>query len=137
MILLLVVIAIGSVVSLGWMAERYSSILGSSSSSDGEAASATLDRFVQARSELLEAIRDEKLSLEPNQEGSVGAFAVLRQRALTRVRMDPADYREMRARYQSWLKDRAGLLSPWRELFEERETALLAIDLGDLESLDR
>jgi hypothetical protein len=137
MILLLVVIAIGSVVSLGWMAERYSSILDRSGSTDGEAASAMLGRFIQARLELLETIRSENLSFDSSQNSGVGAFAVLRQRALAKVGMDAADYREMRARYQSWREDRAVVLSPWREALEAQAAMLLTIDLGELEPLDR
>lgn len=140
MILLLVVIAIASVVSLGWMAERYSSLLETARSTESDPVEAMIERFIEARVELQRFIVDEEVRFDPTAEGEAAArsgFAVMRQRALQRARMDPADYREMRARYQRWQEDRTALLSPWRELFERNAERLASIDLKELERLDR
>ena len=128
-LLLLGVMAVGAVVVLGWMAQRYQSILTTAESGDAGRIQQVVDRFVETRRQLIER-QDEW------QEADALAFAALRTEIQRRVGMDAADYREARLHFRSWLD--SGSTDPlWGAAFDAREAQARGASLGDQEERDR
>ena len=119
-----------AVVSLGYIAQRYTKVLeGQSSSLLG--ARQEVDHFIKVRRGMRQQI-DSWKSGPPRKN----ALTATRDRALLLYSVDPESYAEVRRQYRAWREGNLGAGTPMAAALEQRKDELGRLDLGAYESLD-
>ena len=143
LILILAGMALLGVVALSVVAERYSKVIaqrrdgsGQTENQTAQAAAAQVDAFVRVRLALRVTI-DAGTFEDVEPAARALAFSAERDRVLSSVRVQEADYRELRQHFRQWVRDPAKLTGVWKDAFENRRQALAGCGLGELETLDR
>jgi hypothetical protein len=137
----MLVMAVGAVVALGYMAQRYGRLLDPGVRTAGEArpvdvaippeeAPAQVEEFVAVR----EAMRAE-IDVAQDEAPDPDALLRVRDEALSSAGMAGEHYATLRAGYRQWLRGRLpqGTLA---DAFEVRRTRLERASLGRYEPLD-
>jgi hypothetical protein len=155
MLLLMVIVAIGSVVALMLLAQRYNSILEKravteESSVEGQPVPdiatdsfelgvteivRTIDDFIQVR-QILGALIEGEATGETQQENTdvKERLEASLKAALGQQGMGEADYRQLSLFYRQWKAGSTALSPILLEAFERRREELAEIDLGEYES---
>ena len=119
-----------AVVSLSYIAQRYSKVLeGQSSSVLG--ARQEVDQFIQVRRGMRQQI-DSWKGGPPRQN----ALTATRDRALLLHGVDPESYAEVRRQYRAWREGKLGAGTPLAAALERRKDELGRLDQGAYEPLD-
>jgi hypothetical protein len=129
-ILILMLLAIGGVSALAFIAYRYTRVLDEGVVSDEESVR-QVDAFIRVRQGMMREVgswEDGAFSRE--------ALAVVRDRALALHDVDPQKYAEIRTLYRAWRDGRLRAGTPVASAFERRREKLREIDLGVHEPLD-
>jgi hypothetical protein len=129
-ILILLVLAIGGVSALAFIAYRYTRVLDEGTVSTEEAVR-QVEAFIRVRGGMMREIA--------SWEGgaySREALAVVRDRALALHDVDPETYGEVRTLYRAWRDGRLRAGTPVAAALERRRGELRGLDLGVYEPLD-
>ena len=126
-----IVIALGviALVSLGYIAQRYTAVLDGPSAPVLEARR-EVDHFIKVR----RGMRQEIDSWSGPSGNNV--LTATRDRALLVHGVDPESYAEVRRQYRAWREGKLGAGTPMAAALERRKDELGRLDLGAYESLD-
>ncbi len=163
MLLVTGVLAIGGLLVLLFLAQRYSRILAeqpsasppavteastpapstSAPAGDSQAgrALALVDRFIAVRRAVAEAIRQEigEATLDPGVTLDAAGFVRVlegRDRAIEAQQLEPEAYVRLRTLYFAWRGEGHAPTVAFRQAFERRREALESVELGPFESED-
>jgi hypothetical protein len=142
MLLVSVLLALGGLGSLAWMAQRYGRLAGTRAARARPAAPSRSDPAPEALGQVdafLEVRRlvGRALAAPAGRPVDAESFRATRERALDEVGMTAAAYERMRERYRAWRAGASPLDDPTARAIERRRRELGGADLGPYEPLDR
>lgn len=129
-ILILMVLAVGGLTALGFIAYRYTRMLEATGTTTEEAAR-RVDVFIKVRQGMRNEI-DSWSDGQPNRE----SLTAVRDRALALHGVDLDTYSEVRESYRAWRGGRLRAGTPMAAALEGRREELGRADLGTYEPLD-
>jgi hypothetical protein len=129
-LLILLVVAVGGVSALGYLAYRYTRLIEGEVTS-GEDAVRRVDAFIAVRRAMRREI-DSWHDAGPRPE----TLILVRNRTLVLHGLDPEAYAETRRVYRSWRGGRARPGTPMAAALEGRREELGRVELGPYEPLD-
>jgi len=129
-ILILMVLAVGGLSALGFIAYRYTRVLEASGISAEDAAQ-RVDVFIQVR----QGMRSEIDSWHDG-GGHRESLTAVRDRGLALHGIDLETYAEVRQLYRAWRRGRLRAGTPMATALEGRREVLREVDLGVYEPLD-
>ena len=129
-ILILMVLAVGGLSALGFIAYRYTRLLEGNGIS-AEDAARRVNAFIRVRQGMRSEI-DSWNDGDPHRE----SLTAVRDRALALHAIDLAAYAEVRQFYRAWRRGRLRAGTPMAAALEGRREVLRELDLGVYEPLD-
>jgi hypothetical protein len=128
---ILVVLAIGGVSALGYMAYRYSKILDDPTENVAVDLVRQVDGFISVRRGMRREVD------RHSADGGHLSLSVTRDRALAFYGIDQLGYESVRSAYRQWQAGETLADRSMAAALEHRRGELARLDLGDYESLDR
>jgi hypothetical protein len=129
-LLILLVLAVGGVTSLAFLAYRYTRLVENGATFRGETAR-RVEAFIAVREAMCEEIDS-----WPGGSPRPAALILVRDRALLLHGLGTVAYAETRESYRSWLEGRLRAGTPMASALEGRRDDLGRVDLGSYERLD-
>jgi len=129
-ILILMVLAVGGLTALGFIAYRYTRLLETTGTTTEEAAR-RVDVFIKVRQGMRSEI-DSWNDGQPHRE----SLTAVRDRALALYGVDLDSYAVVRESYRAWRRGRLRAGTPMASALEGRREELRRLDLGVYEPLD-
>jgi hypothetical protein len=129
-ILILMVLAVGGLSALGFIAYRYTRLLEGTEITGADAAQ-RVEAFIRVRQGMLSEI-DSWNEGEAHRE----SLTAVRDRALALHGIDLETYTEVRQLYRAWRRGRLRAGTPMAAALEARRAVLRELDLGVYEPLD-